>query len=160
MCSYYWTPLSQECHAANLDSEISQVSSILPLVTSSSQFIPNSLFQCCFFCLYSAMFENGSFNLRCVFYFVSNSTSVFGCYAWKTTSSTTARRHCSRCTETNFQVVSKKTRVPQVSCVVPGRWEGLCNPELVVKSCLSKSEVMFFSFFFFFWWSSSLARTF
>lgn len=50
--------------------------------------------------------------------------------------------------ETNFQLVSKETREPQVSCVVPGQWESLCNPKLVVESCLSKSEVMFFFFFF------------
>lgn len=54
-----------------------------------------------------------------------------------------------------FRVISKETSVPEVSCVVLGWWEGLCNPELVVKSCLSKSEVMFF-----FLWSKSLARLF
>ena len=40
--------------------------------------------------------------------------------------------------------LKKKTSVTQVSCVVLHLWEGLPNPKLVVKSCLHKSEVMFF----------------
>lgn len=49
-------------------------------------------------------------------------------------------------------ILKKKTSVTQVSCVVLRLWEGLSNPKLVVKSCLHKSEVMFFL------WSKNSAR--
>lgn len=48
-----------------------------------------------------------------------------------------------------FSRYMKKTSVTQVSCVVLYLWEGLLNPQLVVKSCLHKSEVVLFFFVFF-----------
>lgn len=50
---------------------------------------------------------------------------------------------------------TKKTSVTQVGCVVLCLWDDLSNPKLVVKSCLHKSEVMFF---FLFLWCKSQAR--
>lgn len=66
MCRYYWTPLSQEYHATNLDSGFMANSYkscrlILYLnITSdlrSSWFVPNSLFLCCFLPVFCNVWE-------------------------------------------------------------------------------------------------------
>lgn len=96
-----------------------------------------------------SLFEKHSLNLRCIL-FVSSPPSAppplclqlfhMQNYVLRKCMQTLFPQQRSQF----FQVISKETSVPQVSCVVLGWWEGLCNPELVVKSCLSKSEVMFF----------------
>lgn len=103
-------------------------------------------------CRSCSLFENHSLNLRCIL-FVSSPPpppQLSLSSAVPHAKLHPPQMHANTvpvAEEPIFQVISKETSVPQVSCVVLGWWEGLCNPELVVKSCLSKSEVMFFFFF-------------
>lgn len=116
-------------------------------VTSDHRDLFQTVFFDAVFCLYSAMFENGSFNLSCIFFFVSNPLLFLAVPHVKLHHPQLHADTVPAAQKPIFKLYLKKQECLKRVVLFPGRWDGLCNPELVVNSCLSKSEVMFFFFF-------------